>query len=144
MEWVVEDEVRQKVAMDEVEENGGKKMKIAIPTMGKNGFKEEVCPHFGRAPLYAIIDSETNEIEFIENVSEHFGGTGKPPDVIGNAGANIVLCAGMGHRAMMMFEERGIEVYCGAEGPIDIALKSFKDGKLQKASESTACKDHRH
>ncbi|MBU0762016.1 MAG: NifB/NifX family molybdenum-iron cluster-binding protein [Candidatus Altiarchaeota archaeon] len=119
-------------------------MKICIPAEGKNGLDEKVSLHFGRAPAYALVDSETMECEFIVNKSEHFGGTGKPPEIIAESGAEVVLTSGMGPRAMQMLTEKGVEIYCGISGTVRDSVEAFKKGYLTLASSDLACKDHRH
>lgn len=55
-----------------------------------------------------------------------------------------MLCSGLGPRAIMMFEEFGIEVYVGAQGTVKDTLDLWKNGKLQVATDELACKMHRH
>ena len=117
-------------------------MKVCIPTMGSNGLDEQVGEHFGRVPTFTMVDTETNEINVIDNTSEHMGGTGYPPDLIARTGAEVMLCGGLGRRAVAMFEELGIMVYVGASGTVKDAVQLWKDGKLQVATDETACKQH--
>jgi predicted Fe-Mo cluster-binding NifX family protein len=119
-------------------------MKVCIPTEGTNGLDELVSHHFGRASAYALVDSETLDCVFIENKSEHFGGVGKPPEIIAASGAEIVLVSGMGPRAMQMLAEKGLKVYCGISGTVRDCVAAFKAGKLPIATSDLACKDHRH
>lgn len=119
-------------------------MKIAIPSLGDKGLAESVCPHFGRAPTYTIVDTETEDVDVIDNKSEHFGGMGKPPEFLSEKGVSVVLAAGMGFRAMQMFADYDITVYCGAEGSVQQALADYENGRLQKASEDASCKQSHH
>jgi predicted Fe-Mo cluster-binding NifX family protein len=43
-----------------------------------------------------------------------------------------------------MFESYGIEVFVGAQGTARQAVEMWRTGKLQKASDENACRDHRH
>ena len=117
-------------------------MKICIPTIGDNGLNDHVGEHFGRVPTYTIIDLETNEIKIIPNTSEHMGGQGYPPEIMAKEGVNIMVCRGLGRRAITMFKEMGIEVYIGAFGTVKDAIDDFKQGRLQKAGISDACGQH--
>ena len=125
-------------------------MKICIPTMGENGLKNHVGEHFGRVPTYTIVDLDTNEVKVIPNTSEHMGGQGYPPEIMVREGVNVMVCRGLGRRAITMFEEMGIDVYIGAFGTVKDAIDDFKHGRLQKAGMSDACgqhafrDDHRH
>jgi predicted Fe-Mo cluster-binding NifX family protein len=117
-------------------------MKICIPTMGEKGLDETVGEHFGRVPTYTIIDSETNEIKVIPNTSHHAGGVGYPPEILARQGVELMLCRGLGRRAINMFEESGIDVFIGATGTVRDTIEAFKQNKLQKATSDDACRQH--
>ena len=117
-------------------------MKICIPTMGQNGLDETVGEHFGRVPTYTIVDTDTDEVKVVENTSDHMGGQGHPPEIMAKEGVNVMVCRGLGRRAIAMFEEFGIDVYIGASGTVRDAVDTFKQGKLQKADMSAACGQH--
>jgi len=101
-----------------------------------------VGEHFGRVPTYTIFDTETNEVEVIENTSEHMGGRGYPPDLLAEQGVNVMICAGLGRRAISMFERHGIMVFVGASGKVKDAIKLWQSGQLHRATDETACAQH--
>jgi predicted Fe-Mo cluster-binding NifX family protein len=117
-------------------------MKICIPTNGDKGLDDSVGEHFGRVPTYTIIDIDTNEVKVIPNVSHHMGGQGYPPELLSREGVNVMVCRGLGRRAISMFEEIGIDVYIGASGSVKDAVDAFKQGKLQRAGIGDACGQH--
>jgi len=117
-------------------------MKICIPTMGKNGLDDIVGEHFGRVPTYTIVDIDTNEVKVIPNTSEHMGGIGFPPEIMLREGVNVLVCRGLGRRAIGMFDESGIDVYIGASGTVKDAISAFKQGRLHKAGIGDACGRH--
>lgn len=110
--------------------------------MGKKGLDEQIGQHFGRVPTYTIVDMETNKVEIIPNTSTHTGGSGYPPEVIQKTGANVMLCGGLGRRAIGMFENMGIMVFVGAQGTVKNALQMYKEGQLQAATDENACREH--
>jgi predicted Fe-Mo cluster-binding NifX family protein len=117
-------------------------MIIGVPTMGDRGLGEQVGEHFGRVPTYTLVDTETNEVRVVQNTSEHMGGTGHPPELLAKAGVNVLICQGLGQRAIQLFDAHGIEVFVGAFGTVSNAVRMWKERTLQKASESTACDKH--
>lgn len=117
-------------------------MKVCIPTIGSNGLDDMVGEHFGRVPTYTIVDLETNEVKVVPNTSEHMGGMGYPPEIMVREGVRILVCRGLGRRAISMFDESGIEVYIGASGTVRDAIASFRQGHLQKAGIGDACGQH--
>ena len=117
-------------------------MKICIPTNGNNGLNDNVGEHFGRVNTYTIVDLETNDVKVIPNTSHHMGGQGYPPELMAKEGVNILVCRGLGRRAISMFEEFGIDVYIGAYGTVKNAIDAFKQGELKKAGADDACGRH--
>jgi len=118
-------------------------MRIAVPSLGKDGLKERVCPHFGRAPAYTVVDTETGRVEIFDNTAEHFGGMGKAPELIQRTGADVVLCSGIGPMAVEMFENLGIRAFVGASGTVQSTVEAFESGRLQEATDENACAQHR-
>ncbi|HIE33671.1 MAG TPA: dinitrogenase iron-molybdenum cofactor biosynthesis protein [Candidatus Altiarchaeales archaeon] len=119
-------------------------MKIAIPTTGNSSLDDMVSEHFGRAPTFTIVDSDTLKFRVIENTSEHMGGVGKPPEIMQREGVDIILCSGLGFRAIQMFENLGIEVFVGAHGRVRDAVEMWKKGKLQRATYEHGCRGQGH
>ncbi len=118
-------------------------MRIAVPTY-KGGLDDLVCDHFGRAETFTIYDTETGKVEVVRNRSEHFGGFLKPPEILRAKNVDVVLCNGMGVKAIAMFKSYGIRVYMGASGTVRDAIKQFMEGRLFEADESAGCPGHHH
>jgi len=117
-------------------------MKIGIPTNGSKGLEEQVGEHFGRVPTYTIVNQETAEITILKNTSVHMGGVRQPPELLADEGVHVLICRGLGKRAIDLFETFGIDVYIGAMGNVQQAITDFTNGKLQKATPDTACQQH--
>ncbi|AEA46538.1 NifB/NifX family molybdenum-iron cluster-binding protein [Archaeoglobus veneficus] len=119
-------------------------MRICIPTEGKGGLDDYVCQHFGRAASFTIYDTETGRVEVIPNTSEHFGGVGKPPEIIARAKADVVVCGNLGPKAIIMLEQLGIKVYSGASGRVKDVVEQFLSGSFAETSVESACREHKH
>jgi len=122
----------------------GENVNVCVPTLGQGGLDDYVSDHFGRAPTFTIVDLKTGEVKVIPNTSIHMGGSGYPPEIMREHGVDVMLCSGIGPRAIKMFEQFGIEVYVGATGTVREAIEAWKAGKLQEATDKNACKMHRH
>jgi predicted Fe-Mo cluster-binding NifX family protein len=117
--------------------------------MGQRGLDDSVGEHFGRVPTYTMVNLETNNVKVIPNTSHHMGGEGNPPEIMAKENIDVMICQGLGRRAISMFESLGIEVYIGASGTVKDAIEKFQKGKLQKATLDNACgkhafRDHHH
>ncbi len=116
--------------------------KICVPTAGPGGLEDLIGEHFGRVPTYTMFDPKTDEVEIVDNTSEHMGGTGYPAEILASLGIDVLLCSGLGRRAIQMLTESGIEVCTGISGTARQAIESWKAGDLTKASEGDACTRH--
>ena len=119
-------------------------MNICLPTVDNNGLDSPVSSHFGKASLFAIVDGETNAIRFVQNSGQHHGGSMPPAEIIGKEDVDVVLCGGLGVKAVHLFEQQGIHVYCNASGTVADALKAYTTGTLPEATDATACQGHEH
>ena len=86
-------------------------MKIVVPTDAKKGLDDKIAEHFGRCLTYTFLDEKGKVIEIIDNVSEHTGGAGLPPELMKKHGANVLLCKDIGPRAIGLCKELGVDVY---------------------------------
>ncbi len=116
--------------------------RVCIPSAGAGGLDDHVGEHFGRVPSYTIFDTETGDVDVVENSSEHAGGSGLPADILTGLGIDVLLCQGAGRRALSILEEKGIEVCVGISGSVRQAVDDWKTGKLTGATASDACQRH--
>lgn len=116
--------------------------KVCVPTDGAGGLDDLVGEHFGRVPTYTMYDAETGQVEVVDNTSEHAGGSGLPAQILAGLGIDVLLCSGLGRRAIQMLSESGIEVCTGVSGTARQAIESWKAGGLSTAAEGDACTRH--
>lgn len=119
-------------------------MKVCVPTRDENGMEGIVEQHFGKAPTYTILDTDSGEVSVIPNTSEHMGGVGLPPEYLHQQDVDVMLCAGLGMKAVQMFESYGIKVFVGAGGTAGDTFKAWEAGLLQGATAENSCKEHGH
>ena len=118
-------------------------VKIVIPTNDKKGIEDTVAEHFGRCLTYTFLNEKGEVVEIIDNVSEHGGGQGLPPELMKDHGANVLLCRELGPRALNLCKELGIEVYvCQAETVREI-FEMWKNNKIKKAGAEAVCEEHK-
>lgn len=117
-------------------------MKLGIPSMGDNGLDEQVGEHFGRVPTYTIVDLDSDTVTVIPNTSHHMGGQGDPPEILKKNGVEVMICQGLGRRAIDLFQSIGIDVYIGAHGRVRDAVEAYRNGQLQQANVGDGCQKH--
>lgn len=117
-------------------------MKIAIPTMDLAGMDAVVGQHFGSSPAYTLYDTDTKTAESVPNTSRHAGGQGYPPEVLHAMGANMLICKGLGIKALEMFNSFDIKVLTGAAQTVRETIALWEAGSLEEASMDSACQGH--
>lgn len=117
-------------------------MKIGIPTEGDAGLGESISSHFGRAPTFTIVDTDSEDVEVVTNAKKS-GRSVQPPEHLAEEGVQVMLCSGLGPKAINLFEQFGIEVFVGAEGTVEQVLEDWNSGVLKEATDKDACEEHR-
>jgi predicted Fe-Mo cluster-binding NifX family protein len=113
--------------------------KVCVPTATHGGLDDLVGEHFGRVPTYTIYDSDAGTVEIVDNTSEHAGGSGLPGEILSRLGIDVLLCSGLGRRAIGILTGNGIEICADASGTAGEAIEAWKKGNLSKVSEGDAC-----
>jgi len=116
--------------------------KLCIPTQGAGGLNDTVGEHFGRVPTFTLIDADTEAVQVLDNTSEHMGGAGLPADLLAQAGVNVVLCQGLGRRAIQILSDNGIAVHTGVSGTVSAVLAEYKRGTHGEAGSVEPCTRH--
>lgn len=111
-------------------------MKIAVTSTGPT-LDDNVEARFGRCPYFLIIDTDTLEIEPIQNPNISLGGGAgiQSAQMMAEKGVSSVLTGNCGPNAFRVFGAAGINVVTGVTGRVRTAVEQFKAGSLSQASE---------
>jgi predicted Fe-Mo cluster-binding NifX family protein len=118
-------------------------MLACIPTNGNAGLEDTVSDHFGSAGFFTLYNSETDELEVVENRNAHHDhGTCHPMNQLAKYHIDTVVCSGMGRRAIEALSTEGIRV-CQTESKIvrDLVEK-IKAEDLTEIDPAKACRGH--
>ena len=118
-------------------------MKIALPTLGKKGLEEVVSEHFGRCDTYTILDDQGNFIKIIDNTSSHNGGKGLPPELLKKEDIDVLLCKGLGPRALNLCQQLEITVYVNSGKTVKEIFENWKNSSRSSATLNDICEEHR-
>ena len=116
-------------------------MRLLIPTIDTNGAEARLSGHFGRAPFYAIADTDKDTIVVIENpsVSHGHGECVPTGQAFGEGGYDAVVCQGIGQGAVSRLEQAGVAVY-HSDGPdVASAIASFRRSTLRVVGAEDSC-----
>ena len=113
-------------------------MRVAITSQGKD-LDSPVDPRFARAKWFLIVDSETREVEPIDNAQNLEAAHGAGPQAartVVDSGAGAVITGHCGPRAFRTLRAAGVEVVVGAEGTAAEALEKYENGELKSAEQA--------
>ncbi|MFW6458986.1 MAG: NifB/NifX family molybdenum-iron cluster-binding protein, partial [Halodesulfurarchaeum sp.] len=120
-------------------------MRIALPTDEDGGTGTLVSGHFGRTGGFTIVDTETDEAEFVSHAGGHGPNASPPPVTVTEAGADAVIAGDIGRGAVSRLREADITVYRGAKGTVAEALERWRAGELTEVGpEDVHGHDHDH
>jgi predicted Fe-Mo cluster-binding NifX family protein len=100
-------------------------MRAAISTEG-----DSVSAHFGRCPLFTIVDIEDNKVTKREVIDNPGHQPGFIPQFLHEKGVECIIAGGMGMRATGFFHELGIQAVVGVSGKIDTVIEQLQKGTL--------------
>jgi len=110
-------------------------MKILV-TAESLDVEGKVDPRFGRARQFALIDTESGEVVFIENsqnLNAPQGAGIQAAQTAARHGAQVVITGNVGPKAFTTLSAAGISVCTGATGTVREAVEQYQTGQLAEA-----------
>ena len=101
-------------------------MRIAISTDG-----ERVAPHFGRCEAYTLVNIDEGKVTRQDRLSNPGHEPGFLPAYLAERDVTCIVAGGMGPRAKMLFDEKGIETVVGVSGTLDETIEALRRGELR-------------
>ncbi|MCR5781678.1 MAG: dinitrogenase iron-molybdenum cofactor biosynthesis protein [Clostridia bacterium] len=103
----------------------------------------EIFQHFGRTEQFKLYDVEDGKIVNERIVGTNGSGHGALAGFLRSAGADMLICGGIGMGARMALAEAGVRVYPGVCGSADAAAKALAQGTLEYDPDAR-CDHHEH
>ncbi|MFZ2640244.1 MAG: NifB/NifX family molybdenum-iron cluster-binding protein [Verrucomicrobiia bacterium] len=118
-------------------------MKLCIPVAADEGLNSVVYGHFGSAPLFVLVDSETMTVEPLANRDQtHVHGACNPLRALAGRQVDAVIVGGIGPGAVNGLQRAGIAVYQSPAQTLTEAVAQFNQGRLPKIGLENACAHH--
>lgn len=111
-------------------------MKVLLSTTGKE-LSSPIDPRFGRAMWFAVVETDTRQLEVVENAAARAAlqGAGiQAAELAARLGVTAVITGHCGPKAFAALQGAGIRVVTGAQGTVTQALEDFLAGRLQTAT----------
>jgi predicted Fe-Mo cluster-binding NifX family protein len=113
-------------------------MRIAVTAEGSE-LTSPVDPHFGRAKQFLIVDTDTNEVEVVDNAQNLNAAQGagiQAARTVSQLGVEAVLTGNCGPNAFRTLAAAGVKIYIGITGSVAEAVEQFKAGQLALAEDA--------
>ena len=120
-------------------------MKVCFAVKIDDGVDSVVYGHFGSAPAFIMVDTDTDKTETVTNRDlNHVHGACNPIQAIGGRSVDAVVVGGIGAGAINRLNAEGIKVYRAAAATVKQNLDLLKESKLPELSVQHACAGHQH
>ncbi len=118
-------------------------MKISFPAEHDQGIDSRVYNHFGSAPLFIIVDTETNAVIAVSNGDQHHAhGACNPLKALENREIHAVIVGGIGAGALSRLNQAGVRVYRAQLPTIKENIPLLQAGQLSEFTLQAACGGH--
>lgn len=110
-------------------------MKICITSQGPD-LDSPLDPRFGRAAIFVLFDTETNEVQPLDNKQNLRAAQGagiQAAQTVAKAGAKIVVTGHCGPKAFRVLSAAGIKIFNTRAKTVGEALAQYQSGKLTEA-----------
>jgi predicted Fe-Mo cluster-binding NifX family protein len=120
-------------------------MNICIPVTEDSGTASPVSPHFGSAPLFMIVDTDSGVCRAVPNRNQHHShGMCMPLASLAGETIDGMVVGGIGMGALAKLGAAGVRVFRSEHGTVGETLAAFKSGGLEMVSPDMACAQHHH
>jgi predicted Fe-Mo cluster-binding NifX family protein len=120
-------------------------MKICFPVQNNEGIESRVYNHFGSAPAFVVIDTNTNDIATINNRDQHHEhGACNPIKALDNHNVDAIIVGGIGGGALSRLNQAGIRVFQAAAANIRENMNMFLAMQLSEFTPQQSCGGHTH
>jgi predicted Fe-Mo cluster-binding NifX family protein len=115
-------------------------MRICIPITSDEGIESAVCEHFGSAPMFMVVDTQTGACRALTNHNAHHGhGMCHPLEALAAEAIDGFVVGGIGQNALTRLRQAGIEVLLSDQQTVAQTLAAFTAGSLTSVSPAHAC-----
>lgn len=120
-------------------------MNICIPVNEDSGPASSVCAHFGSAPIFMIVETDSGSTRAITNRNQHHGhGMCQPLASLANEKIDAMVVGGIGMGALGKLRKAGIQVYMASQPTVAGTVDAYRAGTLQPVQPGMACAQHQH
>jgi predicted Fe-Mo cluster-binding NifX family protein len=118
-------------------------MKVCIPISEDRGMESPICGHFGSAPAFILVDTETRAHRVFTNTDAHHEhGHCAPIAKLAEEKVDAFVVGGIGGGALARLLGMGAAVYRGGRGSAAESLEALAKGGLLSVTPADTCGHH--
>jgi predicted Fe-Mo cluster-binding NifX family protein len=118
---------------------------ICIPITDDHGLDSAVCMHFGSAPAFLIVDTESGTLRTVPNGNQHHAhGQCSPLASLQGERIDAMAVGGIGAGALGKLAAAGIPVHLAAHPTVRETVDALLAGTLPVMGPDLACAHHGH
>lgn len=118
-------------------------MRICLPVLQDQGIDSQISSHFGSAPFFMIVDTDTLFLKVIANQDQHHAhGMCKPLSMIGTENFDAIVVGGIGAGALNKLAHAGKKVLKTEFSTVKETVEAAKQSLLKEFSLESACSHH--
>lgn len=116
---------------------------VCFPALEDNGLNSRLSGHFGSAPWFVAVDTDTQEVKAIANQNKvHEHGQCNPLSALSGLKPDVVVVQGIGPGAINKLQAMNIKVMRCQASTVQEALRMLAEGPLPEMTLDDACKSH--
>ncbi|OGW35696.1 MAG: diguanylate cyclase [Nitrospirae bacterium GWD2_57_9] len=120
-------------------------MKVCFPVQQNEGIDSKVYNHFGSAPLFILVDTESGALSQINNGDQHHAhGACNPLKALDGQKIDAVVVGGIGGGALSRLNQSGVRVYRAQSVTVRENLSRYADKNLPEYTLQSCCGGHSH
>lgn len=120
-------------------------MKLCFPVERNEGLNSPVFSHFGSAPLFVVVDNETQQVSEVTNRDlHHQHGACSPLRALGGQEVQAIVVGGIGAGALNGLRQAGLKVYQAKGATVAENLSLFNAQNLLELTPGQVCGGHGH
>lgn len=127
------------------ETKGGIDMKVCFPVLKADGLESEVYGHFGSAPVFLLVETESEHVTIVNNKDQHHAHGGcNPMKALDNQKVDAVVVGGIGAGALSRLNQLGIKVFQAQALTVKENILILKTQNLPEHTLQHCCPGHGH
>jgi predicted Fe-Mo cluster-binding NifX family protein len=118
-------------------------MKVCFPVLKAEGMNSEVYGHFGSAPAFIVVETDSNDVTTINNDDQHHAhGACNPMKALNNQKVDAIVVGGIGAGALIKLNQQGIKVFHAQAQTVRENIQRLRDQNLLEFTLQHTCAGH--